>query len=116
MLHLPFAAAGLSMALAMASPAFAEMPSGIGQFDEAVNVHQPNALVQTIHWRRHHDRNHLRFFFGQQPGYYDYQNYGDPYFYQRHRRHFDNRRFYSNSYFPDYNREFQPNFGFSIGF
>lgn len=104
------------MALTTASPALAAMPVGIGQFSNVMQADQSSALVQTIHWRRHHDRNHLRFFFGQQPGCYDYQNFGGPYFYQRHRRHHDDRRYYSNSYYPKQYRDFQPDFGFSIRF
>ena len=110
------AAAGLLLAVAMASPASAAMPAGLGQSHSLAQIDQSNTLVETIHWRRHHDRSHFRLYFGQQPGYNDYENYGDPYFYQRHRLHHGQRRFYSNSYYPEYRRDFRPNFGFSIGF
>jgi hypothetical protein len=104
------------MSLALASNAWAALPAGVGSLGTDLLKGQSSTLVEEIRWRRHRDHNHLRLYFGQQPGQYDYPYYDRPYFSERRGRHHAERRFYRNSHYPEWNRMFQPGFDFSIGF
>ncbi len=110
------ASAALAIVLATSSVAVAAMPSGIGQTGGAVRIGQSTNGVEAIHWRRHHNRNGFRLFFGQQRYCDNFRSQfnSDRCRFQHRGRNHPGIYFNSNDGYGY--RDYQPDFGFSIGF
>jgi len=107
-------AGAIAIGLMTATSAFAAMPVGTAQPGGIAAISQSSSGAEAVSWRRHHHRNHLRFFFGHQ-NHRDYRYSNRPYYGHPDYGYYDGPRLYSNSYF-HHHRYYRPNIGFSIVF
>jgi len=107
-------ATAIAIGLMTATSAFAAMPVGTVQAGGIAAISQSSSGTEAVSWRRHHQRNHLRFFFGHQ-NHRDYGYSHRPYYGRLDHGFYNNPGFYPNSYFHERHYS-HPNIWFSIGF